>query len=115
MTPEGSLKRAVGDLLNAERIWWMPMNTGASVIDGRFVRFGTPGCADILASHKGRFLWLELKSPKGRQSEAQASFQERVEREGHTYLLVRSVDEVRDFLRQASAFKPASVRQENKA
>jgi hypothetical protein len=89
------------------------MNSGSLVnAAGRPVTFGLPGMADILAfPHnpvvlwKGispyetivdRFMptWIELKAPKGKQSELQKSFQEKVESEGHRYLLIRSLDEL---------------------
>ena len=47
-----------------------------------------------------RALWLELKSPKGRQSAAQKAFQAEVEAEGHTYLLVRDAMEVAEWLKR---------------
>jgi hypothetical protein len=45
-------------------------------------------------------LWIEVKSPTGKQSPEQKSFQEHVESLGHTYLLVRSIDEVLKWLKE---------------
>jgi len=38
------------EYLDVQGIWNMRMQTGALVTDKRFVRFGTKGCADILAT-----------------------------------------------------------------
>jgi len=75
------------------------MNTGANVFqntDGRrrFVRFGTPGMADVLAFTTRSVIWVECKSSTGRQSDAQRVFQRQVEEYGHTYVLARSVGDV---------------------
>lgn len=45
-----------------------------------------------------RTIWLEVKTPKGRQSEHQKRFQEEIERQGGEYLLARSVDDVIEYL-----------------
>lgn len=103
-TPEGALQRLVMDYLAAEHIFSLRMNTGTAKIDNRFVSFGLPGMADILAFPRGRMwvtksqqeiLWIELKAPKGKQSPLQKSFQEKVESEGHRYVLAYSLDDVR--------------------
>lgn len=46
-------------------------------------------------------LWLEVKSPKGRQSSEQREFQRRVVALGHRYHLVHSPEEAYDALRRA--------------
>lgn len=115
---EASLLKACTDLLSAERIWWMRMNVGA-VRDGkRFVRFGKPGTADLLASpwtdvtvhgnpvsnlEAPEFLWIECKTAIGKMSRAQELFAEDVRENGHTYLLIRDVDELRNWLREHGA------------
>jgi hypothetical protein len=108
---EAELLRAVLDWLQAERIFSLRMNTGAVKADGRFFRFGTPGCADVLAFPKttcvvstggGRHpsfeyttpVWIETKTAKGQQSMLQKSFEEKVLSEGHQYVLARSLNDV---------------------
>jgi hypothetical protein len=44
---------------------------------------------------------VEVKSPKGRQSPAQREFELRWEQAGGLYLLARSVEELREALRDA--------------
>jgi hypothetical protein len=114
--PESGVLRACLDLLAAERIWHLRMNTGAMKIGKRFTRFGRPGTADILATPKVESadwcgllivrikaphpLWIECKSDSGKQTEDQQFFQAEVEAQGHAYLLVRDVDTLRDWLKE---------------
>lgn len=105
-TPEGQLQRLVLDWLAAKHIFSLRMNSGTLINPaGRPVTFGVPGCADILAFPHETIdpirqydsivpTWIELKAPKGKQSELQASFQKRVEEEGHRYLLIRDLGEL---------------------
>jgi hypothetical protein len=54
------------------------------------------GIADILVFHKGRTLWLEVKSPTGKQSKEQIHFAESaVVYGGCNYFVVRDVDDAR--------------------
>lgn len=57
-----------------------------------------PGFSDLLVLARGRILFLEVKSRAGTQSGPQRRFQETVEKHGHSYGLVRSVDDARAFL-----------------
>ena len=107
-TPEGQIQRLVLDWLAAKHIFSLRMNSGVlKGSSGRPVTFGVPGMADILAfpvdhfpKQDGTYLrfveptWIELKAPKGKQSELQKSFQAQVEAEGHRYLLVHSLEEL---------------------
>ena len=102
-TPEGQLQRLVLDWLAAKHIFAIRMNSGTLTgASGRPVTFGVPGIADILTfpidrdypTRPGRACWIELKAPKGKQSDLQKSFQAQVEEEGHRYLLIRSLDEL---------------------
>lgn len=100
--PEAGVQRAILDLLAAERILAFRMNSGVMRIGRRFVRFGVPGMADVLA-FPGCVLWIEAKAAEGRQSAEQASFQRQVEREGHSYIVARSSDDVLQWLKGVSA------------
>ena len=78
--------------LKANGVYAWRNNTGASFINGAFIRYGYIGSADVLGLCKsGRFLSIECKSPGGKQSPAQVEFQEKVEENGGLYLLVTSV------------------------
>ena len=61
--------------------------------NGRVVSFGVPGCPDIIGCYRGRFIGIEVKAPKGRQSDQQIKFQAAVERAGGIYILARSVND----------------------
>lgn len=50
----------------------------------------TPGLPDLFVTGRGRCVWIECKSAKGKQSEAQATFQAAVEANGGRYILARS-------------------------
>jgi len=82
------------------RIW--RNNTGATGTGNSFVRFGLEGSADFLGilAPTGRFLAIECKTLKGRQTEAQKAFQAMVERMGGLYVLARSVEDVEQALRE---------------
>ena len=103
--PQG-LQRAVTDLLTAERIFWLRMNSGtfSGEYKGkkRFIKGQEPGTADLLCSPLiGGFpvwLWLEVKPEGKQQTEVQAAFQKRVEELGHYYLLVRDPFQVVSWL-----------------
>ena len=112
MTPEGAVLDAVLDLLAAEHVTAWRMNTGAVKIETRFIQFGVPGFSDILAipTVRGKFkgipcswtmpLFIEVKSATGRQSAKQKSFERQVKDAGADYIIVRSVDDMAEWLRK---------------
>ena len=64
---------------HAAGAWVERQNNGAFRDGDRFVRFGWPGCSDIIGQLRdGRFLAVEVKAPGGRLSEAQTIFLNRV-------------------------------------
>lgn len=65
----------------------------------RKVRYGlTPGAADYVGLYRGRYLEVELKTPRGRQSPEQIEHQALVERAGGVYEIVRSEADARALL-----------------
>lgn len=116
-TPEGAIQDAILDYLQAIRVVAFRMNTGMMTAEGkngkkRFIRFGTVGMADILALptisgiHKGsRIEWtapvfVEVKSPTGKQSQEQKSFERQVKDAGAYYFVARSVEDVERWMRE---------------
>lgn len=107
-TAEGYVLASVMEYLAVKKIFAMRMNSGA-IQDKRGipVRMHAPGTADVLALPK-RFsnvtlafeadlfepVWVECKAPKGKQSELQKQFQERVEAEGHKYILAYGIEDL---------------------
>lgn len=80
------------------RIW--RANTGVARIAKRVVRFGIPGQADLTGIlPDGRRLEVEVKSPTGRQTRCQRSFQRMIEKFNGVYVLARSVEDVWNALR----------------
>lgn len=103
--PERDVLRAVLDLLAVKRIWHRRMNTGAVKAEGRFFRFGSPGMSDVLVILRLRAnvfwpLWLEVKTRSGIQNENQVLFEREVLAAGHSYLIVREVDELVAWLKE---------------
>jgi len=64
-------------------------NTGALMVDGRLVRYGLTGQADISGIIKplGTRLEIEVKRSGGRQSTSQKLFDKMIKRHGGLYLL----------------------------
>ena len=81
------------------RMW--RANTGVARIEKRVVRFGVPGQADLTGIlPEGRRLEIEVKSPTGRQTPEQRSFQGIIEKFNGVYVLARSVEDVWSALRK---------------
>lgn len=81
--------------------WCERMNSGAARMGARFVRFGWPGCPDVLGQLKeGRLLGVEVKGPKGRLRAAQSLFLERTRAAGGVAFLAR---DCRDVIRALSS------------
>lgn len=72
-------------------------NTGAYKPEGshRFIRYGTPGCADIIGvTPGGRFIACECKYGKNSQRDTQKRFQEYVEEHNGIYVLAKSIEDI---------------------
>ena len=112
---EAQTQKAIMGYLAAKGVLCFRMNSGAVLASHngktRMVRYGVPGMADVLAFNwqwgilHGREnalrevkclvpVWIEVKGPKGVQSDLQKSFQQQVEAHGHRYVLARSLDDV---------------------
>lgn len=78
--------------------WCERMNTGAAKVGNRFIRFGWPGCPDVLGQMKdGRLLGVEVKAQAGRLRPDQALFLERIRCAGGVAFVAR---DLRDVLRE---------------
>ena len=109
---EQAILNSILHYLTISKIWHRRMNSGVhqSEYKGKrsFVRYGSVGMADVLASVKvvieGRWhtewLWIEVKAPKGKQSPAQIEFMDEVRHEGHYYAVVRSIEDVEAVLKE---------------
>lgn len=77
----------------------------ASRLKAEGVRRGTPDIFVCLPG--GRIAWLEMKAAKGRLSEDQIAFRDRVLALGHLWEMASSVDEALQHLTTWDALKPA--------
>jgi hypothetical protein len=110
MTPENAVKKAVMDLLAAERIFSFRLNTATMLSGKRMFSCHSlgKGAADIFALPLGSAiggiqivpLWIETKAGANGQSEEQKSFQRHVESLGHRYIVARSSDDVLQILKE---------------
>lgn len=68
--------------------------------NGSPVRFGVggPGASDLVGVYRGRAVFVEIKTPIGRQTPEQKMFQQLVERKSGIYVVLRSVDDARAWL-----------------
>jgi hypothetical protein len=63
--------------------WVERINSGAARIGKRFIRFGFPGCPDVLGQlHDGRLIGVECKAPGGRLRPEQKIVLERIREAG---------------------------------
>lgn len=83
--------------------WCERMNSGAAKIGNRFVRFGWPGCPDVLGQLKdGRLIGVEVKSPTGKLRPEQTIFLERIRCAGGVAFMAR---DCRDVLRELATLR----------
>ena len=97
--PERLVQDAILEYLGYKGVLAIPINNSApySKRIGRYLkptRFHVPGTSDIICCIKGRFIGIEVKQLKGRQTPNQRSFEERVIKEKGVYILARSVEDV---------------------
>lgn len=71
--------------------WAERMNSGAARVGGRFIRFGWPGCPDVMGQLRdGRLLGVEVKAAKGRLRPEQSVFLERINQAGGVAFVARN-------------------------
>ena len=76
--------------------WVERMNSGAAKIGSRFVKFGFPGCPDVLGQLRdGRLLAVEVKAPAGRLSPDQEIVLDRIRSAGGAAFVARDLRDVR--------------------
>jgi hypothetical protein len=94
---ETKIQHEILTYLKKRGIFCFRCNNGG-VYDAKIHRYRTsvslPGVPDIIGIHGGRFLGIEVKTSKGKQSPEQVMFQKRVEEDGGIYILATSPDDV---------------------
>lgn len=94
MTDESELKKQIKVMLKARGAYVVPVAQGA------YSKIGDP---DMVACYKGRFLAIEGKTYEGRVSDWQVLRMRQVEGAGGIYVVVRTVDAMRQALDEIDA------------
>jgi len=100
---ETAIQRAIITLLqyleNSGKLYFFRSGAGAVRTEkGSYFKTGKPGCPDISVCMDGRYIGLEVKTKKGRQTDNQKEAQQRIEKAGGEYHIVRSVREVENII-----------------
>ena len=67
------------------------------------IRIGIPGKSDLtLFTKNGETIFIEIKTPEGRQSKAQKHFQEVMESYGFRYIILRSLDDAKRLIEEVT-------------
>jgi hypothetical protein len=97
---ESETQKAILEWLAWKHIFHYRNNSGAFAIPAegthqrRFFRAGVAGAPDIVCVINGQYVGIELKAPKGKQSDNQREFQRELEAAGGRYILAYSIDDV---------------------
>lgn len=85
VTPEGRVKKKLVDMLKEMKVWYFfPANNG----------FGKSGIPDIIICWYGRFIGVEVKSPKGRPTALQLRCGGEIQDAGGKWCIVRNEDDI---------------------
>jgi hypothetical protein len=92
---EADIQKAIIEWLTWKKIFHYRNNSGAFVDSQKhFYRFGAIGSPDIVCVINGQYVGIEVKAPKGKQSDHQQEFQRKLEAAGGRYILAHSIDDV---------------------
>jgi hypothetical protein len=94
---EKDIQKSIIEYLSIKRHFFWRNNSGAIVSEykgkKRFMRFGETGSPDICLIKSGKFIGLEVKNEKGRQSPEQKQWETDCILAGAEYHIVRSIDD----------------------
>lgn len=81
------------------KVYWFRNNSFAGFIqraNGSVGRINNAkrGMPDIVVCYQGRFIAIEVKAPRGRQSEFQKEAEAAIKKAGGDYILARSLDDI---------------------
>lgn len=94
---ESSIQTAICDYLSYKRYFFWRQNTGGMYREGRWFsqpKYSKNGVPDIILVKDGKFVGLEVKRPKGKQSAHQLAFETDCKKAGGEYYIITSVEEV---------------------
>jgi hypothetical protein len=86
---ETMIKSAIKDFLALKGIFSWPVTAGMG---------SYKGAPDRIMHLNGQVVYLEVKTPKGQQSDWQGAFHEQCKVDGIAYHVVRSVEDVQDIV-----------------
>lgn len=100
---ESEIQNSICDYLSLKRYLFWRQNTSPTIQNDksgnwhfrRMPKYSMKGIPDIIIIKDGQFIGLEVKRPKGKQSEFQIEFQKRCEENGGKYFVVTSIDDVK--------------------
>lgn len=94
---EQEIKKQILDFLGYQKdVYFFRLGSGLIKTEqGRYFKTGTAGCPDIVALKNGRFIGLEVKTEKGKLSEAQEEAKKKIIKCGGEYHIVRSIEDVK--------------------
>jgi hypothetical protein len=96
---ESSIQTAICDYLSYKRLFFWRQNVNP-IFDKktntfrRMPAYSKNGVPDIILVKGGKFIGLEVKRPKGIQSEHQKTFEADCKKAGGEYYIITSVDDV---------------------
>jgi Holliday junction resolvase len=91
MNPETRIGNKLVKKLRAKKFWVLKIHGS---------QYQRPGIPDYLVMRDGQYLWIELKTPRGRLSPLQKAVIKEIESYGGTVLIKRD-DDISDILRVA--------------
>lgn len=94
---EKDIQMAVCDYLSLKKHFFWRQNTGAVWDKDHFramPKYSMNGVPDIIVIKDGFFIGLEIKQPKGKQSDNQKIFEKGCKDAGAEYYLIHSIDDV---------------------
>lgn len=100
---EQDIQRGCFDLLKMLGVWaYKVNNVGIKKPNGSYIPAQTKGIADIVCHPgEGKTVYIEVKTPEGRQSPAQKEFEDNCRFAGIEYWIIRDIEELRDRIKGA--------------
>ena len=98
MSSETQLSKSIRSALESIGVWCERIQAGQHRVRGGVLHCASPGTPDLFCPALG--LWLEVKTPTGRLEASQELWFARAEREGVAVVVVRSVADALDAVRE---------------
>ena len=113
-TPERDIQMSICEYLAYKRFffWRQNVNPIFDAKSGGFRRmpaYSVNGVPDIIMIYKGKFVGLEVKNEKGKQSESQKDFEKLCKSNGGYYKVVRSVGDVEQFINNINKLEDVKI------